>query len=497
LLDSKTFVDIDLGIGNNFYDTIVIFANIIKDARRLDHAKRHRTEKKAWIGIDSAMATQMIGASTASLLADTGVIQGATAVAACSPLSVFAFASYLWSATAKSAKKLARAQKKVDLSYLLHDRIIKYQRYSAEITASEERFNFLTNAIARLEKTKEQGDSFNDDNAIKEKLKKYQKEHHKEKLKLEEKHKKVNSLKSEIDCLSKFCVDDTNAPKETDSLEKKENYQHAIPYISQQYQAIFNRPLEDEVFTLSQQKFAEQLQTNQKDKVDHRMISTISLAIGALGMTMIGLGLIFPPLMVPGVLLCAASSLLKVSDLIVNKTMNFCANKKIKQQFADKIHEEYEKTNSLSLVPKFLDKKAIPIEAKIKWHLSFCLSKESLIKKLNFKFPDETQTKQVEIANQYLESTYYQSLKQMPAKQREKLLNLAFEKTIENKIIHQILGDGSEKITLVDKDKKALITRYCRSRYEFFSTNKTDSLSAEKRSASIPDSVDNPAFAHA
>jgi len=109
------------------------------------HKRQHKQKKL--IGVTRSLFSLQqlfVGENISIALTITGIVSGA-AILGVSVIAGLSIAATMWGATAIACYDAIKAEKKQDMEYLAHDRLIKYQNISNRIKKLEEKAQKIAN----------------------------------------------------------------------------------------------------------------------------------------------------------------------------------------------------------------------------------------------------------------------------------------------------------------------------------------------------------------
>lgn len=298
----------------NFFDAAGGFAAAYKQTKYLKsgQAKRHIKQKIALIVMDIAAATHLSVATVFSLLAAFSIIAGAAILG---PWAGFAFAFSMLTMAIRSGIELHRAYKKKDMAYLFHDRVLKYQNLEIKLSKLDKKLESESNADKKSQ--------------IQAKTDK-----------LEETQVRV---KRQIKAIGKA----HRGKLKPDSLAVLED----LP---------FNL---DGDFKPYEKELVRYLQDKQEAKIKEGWQNVIAWGLFAtVGMTLVALALIFPPLTIVALVWCAIGGLIKAIEVGVKHYQKRKGNKKENEFLAEKFKDvDVEKTEikEQTIAAKMGDEKSL------------------------------------------------------------------------------------------------------------------------------------------
>ncbi len=411
----------------NFFDGIAGYVSAYYQFQKLPEAKRRKKEKTMWAAYELSAANILNASAILTLLAQHGVLQGLAATAS-SPLNGIAFAAIMWGNAIHSYINLYRAVKKSnDPVYLFEDYLIKIENIKNKIQKFEDKLNSYET----------------DDYDVDEK----------ELKKINKIHQKIEYWKTEQERLQQQAIL---------IAQVKFDKQHPLSdQLKDKFAAITKRDkhiLEAEPTSWGK-KIVEQLEINQKEKIEKRAINSMAWTTAAIGMTLIAIspfsGPAAPAVAAAGIAIAAIAGAIKLGEVLVSRAVNTIA--KHQQNKKERVHllTEYVKSlNSNDMLSHLASD-----DIKLLYRLSYEHNKQVLIKN------------NPGISENYLEKHWYEQLDKMDLKQREKLLNMAEKKSIEDRLLGKILGldpvknekEFQSATSILSKNEaKQIINRECR-----------------------------------
>ncbi len=457
--------------------SVLDYFAIYDSYKHLPEVKRHRKEKKALLAAETTIATVSNSASILTLLSQYGVLHGLAATA-CLPLAGIVASIEIWGIAIHSTVQLARAIKKTDPVYLFENKMIQYEQLSKRIVDLSNEEPIDAALLARLKEIRER--VYNEAIAIVQ----------------------VNfSTKVSFETPQKM-----KSLNESSSEEEKRIH----GYIEKFYRLAFENEDSEKVKTLATQLCApasnenkalvDQLIENQREKVTHHKIKTISNYIAAVGVTMMSVSLFCGPaapiVLGLGIAITAVAGIIKLSQVIYDYASNKIAkNNRIKEETKNLLSKYYG-TGVLTTVLNTIPVTGLTEPYIKKYQAALNGSDENkkaktyekLLKlKLSYEqaYPAGKQTKENEtfwyenILKKDRRNVFQRLVSKIVTKKemgpqyhglrkahKNKLLDNALTKKVDDMVLEKVFGSTPEakKIIqgLTDKQKERIINRECR-----------------------------------
>lgn len=322
--------------GLNTADGIFDISSGIIQMAQATNAKRNK-QSKALIGAATTFfgAQQLLigeGLTTAVL---TGVVTG-TAAIGLSVTAGLSFAAGMWAATAKAYHDAHKAEQKMDMAYLTHDRLVKYQNLSKEINKLNDKISSETIP--------------------------------KKKIKLVQKRNSLLASQT-ILCNQAEAITKVEYSKQHSFANKyKVGDKSIINYLNDivEQDVTKIKPSEQE------QLLVNHLQEKQTNKFGDSLLSAAELSIGAVGLTLLAFAPICQPLAIPGLILTGASACAGLYHLTKNLLANKASEKIALKDEQKKIVNSFD--NNLleqERIPRFKNKKPLSTIDRIKLYYAY------------------------------------------------------------------------------------------------------------------------------
>jgi hypothetical protein len=463
------------GAGWNYFDSIGGYVAAAEGIKKFSDGKvvRREHEKRAAIATNIGMSTLLTGATTLTLLSQYHVLSVAVAAAlgtTATAAGTIGFAACMWASTAWAARKLQRSVKNLDTLCLLENITEKIKKINEKMAVIEsvvvdEPFKTLFKKIRdKVEKTNKNLDFVSVIAQVIAKLDKRFNKYITKNTWETDGFYSADDARAEYEKLKEFLQ---NQVTQYDNLQKrKENLEEkAIALASVQYakeglheteksrlNAVFEtwkemekaapklynyglNPGQQPKPTEAQKNLADEIKKNQQENVKRKSISLAVWTVAAIGMTFAAAGFWFPPLFLPGVIICSIAGGVKLGEVIYNQIVNRVA----KKQLFDAEKEKYFKEHK--------GKDPTELKREIAYNLSNTIYQK--------QHPHQDLNKE-----KYFSAL--DNLKNHEPKKYEALLNAALDRHIEDRILKDILGDGCELLAISDKTKEQIINRQCR-----------------------------------
>lgn len=418
-----------------------------KRFRQLNSASQHRTEKGAKIIHDAVIKDLNNSSKLISVLSFSGAITG-SAAAVLTPLVAFTLTAGAWGVAGFAAAHLNRAIKKYqDPVFWVESSLNKYEKTLDKITHHKTQINELL--IEQNQST---------DNLKKNKLD----------LEIKKIKQKIRTLKTSNLNLKEKAIAIAQV-KLTEDKPLSEKSKARLTNL------IFGNDLKKMQDTLASKpttetiNFVKELEKNQREVIISRTVATIGLFTVATGMTLIAIspftGPFAPAVMAAGLVVSGLGTAIQIGQSLANRIVNSVAkNHQYKVERAQFL-ESYTKDGLLS----HHELASLTDKEKLQFRFSFEHSQGFISKEQTHnKNPEEVQT------------LWYQSLKALDAKDRNKILKAAQAKTFDDAILARTLGVDQNHKLISEKAKQQIISRVSRSNFRVSLISKVDSLFQKK-----------------
>ena len=390
--------------GLNTADGIFDIGSGIIQIAQATNAKRNK-QSKALIGAATTFfgAQQiLIGESlTAAVL--TGVVTG-TAAIGLSVTAGLSFAAGMWAATAKACHDAHKAEQKMDMAYLTHDRLIKYQNLAEKINNLNDKISSETIP--------------------------------KKKVKLAQKRNSLLAsqkvLLNQATAITKVEYSKQRAFDNKYKVDGKSTIKYLNDIVEQDVTKI--KPSQQE------QLLVNHLQEKQTNKFGDSLLSAAELSIGAVGLTLLAFAPICQPLVIPGLMLTGASACAGLYHLTKNLVVNKASEKIALRAEQKNIVKNFD--NSLleqEGIPRFKNEKSLSTIDRIKLYYAY---KNSGVKN---------------------SQQFFKELNQKPRGKVSKEINGSFNQIAKNNILYREfnlpLNSNIDEV-LSKKDQAKTVSQY-------------------------------------
>lgn len=421
----------------NYFDALGGVLAAIEGYRNAANAKRHKKEKCVLASVELFGSIQLTVGSTLAILAMKGVLVG-TAATVVSPFGVITFAASMALETIKEVYLLLKTIKKNKPEYLIKDHLIKCHHLEKKL----------------------------------EKLKKDRKANAAEILKLE---KQQNVLYLQAMSIAKVTYFDNAKP-----LPK------AIFQCTELKGSIYTYELINSRMSASTEvdrEFVKFIKDNQHVKVRRHTFGVVTWGLASIGMLLIAVGTVCPPLMIPGVVIALVAGGLKLAEILeVDKHVynlfaknkveiskdNFIVNSLARCEKRQEVYQEYKV--KIANIPKKHKGETLDDETRVKLHLAYQLSRKN---RKDGHFVPENQ--------------FCKGVMNLSWWKRRSILNGAMDKYIENETLKESCSFADK---LSEKDHKRIVDSSLRKNYRFFSKFHTQSDISQSDSTNSLDSLD-------
>lgn len=427
----------------------------LEKIEKLNATERHVKEKLAKTLLDAVTKDLTNLNRIFSVLIVTGAIHG-TAASIITPVGGFALAALAWGSVGFASAGLYRASRDYGSpTYQLNDKLKRYKVVDKKINSAAKRIKNLRlqQKQYNIHKEEDQHKIANLENKIK----------HRE-LQLEGWLQRQEILKQQaIDIIqfnnynAKWHKEKNISPdlikdfsaiiRESQASDIKKSYSSFIKPIDH-----FTQSLMEEI-SEENKKLMIELKKNKRDLVISRSINTISLAIMAVGMTLMAVGPFTahaaPIVTGVGIGLIALGGAIQLGQTLSVKLVNLIAKKHHYKKIDQDLMMSMNKHSQLDLKDTMEDKE------RLKYYLSFQLNKEKLSQYAQQQVKIGKLTAMPTDAD--LEAEWYKFIGNQPQKVRDQTLNDAYKKTVNDTILRQALGLKSDQTIPTQLSEKAKI----------------------------------------